>query len=654
MISRVKIIICIFITCVTSWSGSLAQSNGINEVTLAPKNPQMQPILIDTGSMNSQKQADTVPAVSLNLENIRWKRSDGPTGGWISALGADSDYIVVGTEFGEVFRSLDKGRNWKPIGTRLQRNPINAFACKGTDCFAGTSNGLYHSSDKGVNWNPIKTCAFDSMGVYSLLFIGSSLYVGTQQGIYTSADSGKTWMLFYKIEYRDKMVVYSLANIGNLLSAGTGQGVLHFKGNDIASTSVGNGIAWTSLKELSVQVKNINNTMYAGTSKGVFRSRDRGMHWEEANDGLFSFIYGIMRVNNFASFDTIVFACNSNGICRFNGAAWSYVKSGCGVSQLFVFENRIFGGTQNGILLSTDAGENWNSSDSGLVATSITALAEIGASIFAGTNSAGVFRSDNGGQTWTAVNQNLNNSKINSLLTVDTALSAGTQNGLYVSRNLGKKWTLVNIQKEYFEAMYLYQKDGKMFAFNGSAIFRSPDTGRTWARVHSNLNGQIDNICISALVISDGNIIIGSRGNEDDGIYRSSDNGKTWKSAKSGLTSNYIYSLTMLGADIFAATGEGVFLSGDSAKSWNAVNMGLPTDANVIAYQATDSILFAGIADGGVYYSVTRGKQWVRLGVGLDSIQVNVFLLSGSNLIAGTSGAGVWRLPVKTEGQAKP
>ena len=79
----------------------------------------------------------------------------------------------------------------------------------------------------------------------------------------------------------------------------------------------------------------------------------------------------------------------------------------------------------------------------------------------------------------------------------------------------------------------------------------------------------------------------------------------------------------------------GCFLSNDHGTSWTAVDTGL-TDTSIMAFAVSGENLFAGTSGAGVFLSTNNGNNWVRSG--LTKGYVCAFALSGTNLFAGIVG----------------
>jgi hypothetical protein len=295
----------------------------------------------------------------------------------------------------------------------------------------------------------------------------------------------------------------------------------------------------------------------------------------------------------------------------------------------------------------------------------VNALVVSGTNLVAATEDF-IFLSTNDGANWSWVQSNLNVNSILSLIVSGTNLFAATFScGVYLSTDNGTSWTQVStglpidIGVFYWTVRPLAVSGSNLFAGTGKGVFRSTNNGTSWTAVDSGLT----NTYVSCLAVSGTNLFAGTGG----GVFLSSNNGTNWTPVNSGLTDTNVQSFAVSGTNLFAGTvstwgssqwrGGGVFRSTNSGASWTAVNAGLPISPTeylrVQCFFVMDTTLLVsingngeGIIGGGVFRSTNNGTNWTALNSGLPDANVMCFAVSGSNLFAGTWGAGVWRRPL--------
>src|SRR5271157_4520991 len=72
----------------------------------------------------------------------------------------------------------------------------------------------------------------------------------------------------------------------------------------------------------------------------------------------------------------------------------------------------------------------------------------------------------------------------------------------------------------------------------------------------------------------------------------------------------------------------------------------LSVGGNISALTVSGSNIFAGTWGAGIFLSTNNGTSWTEVNSGLTNSYVNCFAVSGTNIFAGTQGGGVWRRPL--------
>lgn len=127
-------------------------------------------------------------------------------------------------------------------------------------------------------------------------------------------------------------------------------------------------------------------------------------------------------------------------------------------------------------------------------------------------------------------------------------------------------------------------------------------------------------------------------------MFLTVDGGSSWVQIGSADDEMDILSIVALPSGLLAGTWNGLYLSTSGGASWNVLNpTGLPADTAIWSLTKLDTTLFAGTI-GHVYKSTDDGATFtdVSSGIGASAL-VNSFVASGSAILAGSHGAGVFR-----------
>ena len=305
--------------------------------------------------------------------------AEGPTAGpfdrsatSVQALAIAGNGAVYAGSFGHgIFRSLDRGAIWQPVGNGVTDPYILSLAVtKEGIVYAGTfRGGIFRSRDDGGTWQPVNA-GLKRLEVKALMAVDGDLYAGTGDGVYRLDGSEDRWVVV--TSGLDDVLVHALARSsdGTLYAGTSGKGILRFKRNSSGWVRLQHGLKnHEGMIENFIRVIVVDQEqgILAGTfDGGVFRSTDGGLTWR--------------------------------GISR--------ALPNDSIRGIALLERGLIVATGNGIFKTMDKGKQWVPVNEGLTSPAVQSLIASGdGSLYAGT-SAGVFRCDDG-LTWIAVNQGL-------------------------------------------------------------------------------------------------------------------------------------------------------------------------------------------------------------------------------------------------------
>lgn len=401
--------------------------------------------------------------------------------------------------------------------------------------------------------------------------------------------------------------------------------------------------------------------LYAGTTRGLYRSTDDGASWQIA-------LLPTSSTTNFSALfydGTRLYAgTGSEGgggrdIYRStdDGQTWTAFNAGLPLTTrinsfakigdtLFVATGVYFNsGLNSGVYRSTNNGQTWTPASTGLPAnSSVNAILAKGDTLFAGIGnsnfgSAGVYRSTNFGATWTQVPAVTLN-PLSLTLNLNTIL-AGGEGGVRRSTDGGETWMTPATSPSDGFVRAMTQTGGVFYAatstLNIGGVWRSTDDGVTWTRT-SLYNAGVWSLTTKAGVVWAGRRLFG--------LYRTADGGAVWSEASSGIRQVGATTLFAVADTLYAGTYSGANRTTNGGATWQNINNGLPAGL-VVAFAKTSDTLFAAINTSFGLFSeqtlartTTGGAVWTPLPF---TTNPNALIATGGALFVGTNGNSVFR-----------
>ncbi len=288
-----------------------------------------------------------------------------------------------------VYKTRDGGQGWMRLSEGLSRVRVMNLAIDPllpANVFAGTlTDGVYKSPDGGRRWLPRNAGIQKgtiSANVNQLVFHPAdtqTLYAATTVGVFRTTDGGESWV--------ERM---------------NGMKEINF------------------IVALAVDPKH-PNILYAGTSGGVYRSFDGAENWAKINKGLVpddaklaSMALGVNRLVIDPSNTDLVYAGTTKGLFKTSdkGELWSEIDTGLGkpyVSSLVInYQNtsHLYLGTSEGMYKSRDGVKSWVPKNDGLENLNIRVLVmgqKDPSLIYCGTNGGGLYKSIDGANSWISI-----------------------------------------------------------------------------------------------------------------------------------------------------------------------------------------------------------------------------------------------------------
>jgi photosystem II stability/assembly factor-like uncharacterized protein len=394
----------------------------------------------------------------------------------VTSLLTNGKWILAGTSGYGAYRSDKKGSAWIHTDTGLPNPNITSLTMNGIDIYAGTFDGeVYVSNDDAMHWVKKSSGFPDGIYISCLAACDDNIFAGTSScGIYATANKGALWTHSSK-GLGNPADVISMAVKGEHIIAGTSLSGIY--------TSENNGADWT-LSNLAHGIYTLvenEDTIYAGTTNGLYCSADEGLTWDQTG------LPGVW-ITAIAIIDHMIFVGTENGVLvtEDNGLSWTEANTGIPdhthIYCLAVKGTSIFAGSfDSGIYLSTDFGLHWSSLSSGLPYNFVRRLFVDGSSVYAGVWWNGVYVLADDGTTWTP--SRLEEKCVTSFSVSGNKLLASTwQDGVFISYDHGLIWSDINegLTNTVVESMVL--DEAYIYAGIGEA-------GGVWKRPLSEIAG---------------------------------------------------------------------------------------------------------------------------------------------------------------------
>jgi len=259
----------------------------------------------------------------------------------------DNNKIIYAGSSNAVIKSEDGGLTWRNIlSIGGQNRSVNLFLFDPRDknsLYAATGNGLYLSRNRGKNWNRVfKGKNFLEIECTELAVLPYGIYLGTKSGLFVSSDDGRSWRRENKIgnnqvlaiSYcpKEQSGIYVASTGGIFKSADSGKSwerifvAFSAGANDSEEAVTENqgeeGIF--DIKYVSCDPRNFKN-VYIATSKGVYKSQDKGMSWSLIPDfGMLSRDVSFLLVSK----ESEIYAVTESGVFKYNNERWFELSLG--------------------------------------------------------------------------------------------------------------------------------------------------------------------------------------------------------------------------------------------------------------------------------------------------------------------------------------
>ncbi len=293
------------------------------------------------------------------------------------------------------------------------------------------------------------------------------LYVATTDYIFKTRDGGQTWENLSKGMTHSRVISMAIdPAYPATVYAGT-KGDAVFKSYDggqrwVSQRSGLEGVVMTSVVNQFVFDPLDSNRLFVATTLGIFESQNGGETWQKRMDGMKEVLMVVTLALD-STRPTILYAGTSGGVYKTMNRAvrWEKANNGLvppdilqssralGVTVIQVdphVPDTVYAATLNGIYKTTDGAESWTRTAQSLPDQMMSAMVldRAKAGVVYVASREGVHKSEDGGITWIPINKGLASLNVRSLAQSPTdpkMFYVGTNgSGLYRSRDEGDRW----------------------------------------------------------------------------------------------------------------------------------------------------------------------------------------------------------------------
>ncbi len=517
---------------------------------------------------------------------------------------------------------------------------------------------------KAVQWLPFGPYGGDARSLVADPHEQSHLYLGTVNGwIYESVNGGRDWKRLARLGDRDDLVLDSIvldaANPKRIL---VGAWVLGSPDGGLYISNDG-GMTWKSEPEMAGEsiramaaAQSDPKILVAGTLKGVFRSRDGGIHWQ------------------------LISPEGSREIHEVESVAIDPKDP-----------RTIYAGTWHLPWKTTDDGEHWSNIKQGVIddsdVFSIIVDPQQPNVVYASACS-GIYKSENAGEKFEKIQGIPSTARRTRVLMQDpqqlNVVFAGTTEGLFRTSDSGKTWLRTTGPELIVNDVFIDPHDSNrvLLATDRGGVLASNDGGFTFSAANNGFSSRQ----ITAFVVNrrqPANLYVGLVNDKAwGGVFHSDNGGLTWVQQSAGLDGLDVFSLEQASdGSILAGTGHGIYRFSDGVwgrsnnvseqitsavekvaapgkRPGSTASMRKPAtvaaktksvqfDGAVFSLARTGDVLYAATS-AGILKSVTAGVSWSELKA-LDGLEWRFISADHSNVFA----AGLHSASLSADGGAR-
>ena len=407
--------------------------------------------------------------------------------------------------------------------------------------------GLLVGVCRAASWYPLGPYGGDARAFAVDPADSKHLFLGTATGwIYDSHDGGTSWTRVAQIANRNDLVIDNIVVdhkdpkrlvVGAFTADHVGDGGL-FISNDYGKNWYSQAeMRGQSVRALARSASN-QDELVVGTLKGVFRSMDNGVHWQQISPEGSTEIHEIESIAIDPSDPNVIYA-----------------------------------GTWHLPWKTTDGGATWHNIKQGVIDDSDVFSIIVDPkqpNIVYASACSGIYKSSDGGEMFRKVQGIPSAARRTRKLEQDPGhpetVYAGTTEGLYRTLDSGAQWERITPGNVIVNDVYVDPSNSNhvLIATDRGGVFRSEDGGSTFETSNTGFSArQITAFALDAQ--HPDTLYVGVVNDKTTGgVFQSTDGAVHWQQQSDGLGGRDVFSLISLSnGTLLAGTGHGIFRLAD-------------------------------------------------------------------------------------------
>ena len=405
----------------------------------------------------------------------------------------------------------------------------------------------------------------------------------------------------------------------------------------------------------------------AAQSDDAGKTKSKGT-WRQTNGP-----YGGKILTLYETIDSVLLAGTEGaGIFRStdNGNNWIPVNTGLynepgrrplEVTAIAEKGNKIYAGTKEALYFSTDIGNTWQYVSTIRVPGSISGIVILDDHIYVSTLLKGVWQSKDG-KSWTQINDGLGTTFHGNLLENDPRLDPNPfplkSKYIFKLSSVGTKLLVAATKKGFFRRMVNEDSwtpiNPTVIEHSDGAESENNSQDKQELKPSSKQHSSYDLHVESFASIRHSLYMSGSIG-EKSGLFRSNDGGASWTlitPEEVKENSDSVQTIAVQGKRLYAGTYDGlIYLSEDMGDSWISINDGVMHDEILTVLPINDNTVFIGTLGNGVFRTTDAGDSWVECNTGIINTSVSklevigdkLYTVVGKNIVYSADGGDTWQ-----------